>query len=108
MNDWVLYGVGAGLFVLIMVGLVWLVRRRKARVLEPDATYAWGEPAEVPPPETALPTALASPPPAAAPPAPTGPVHVCKCPHCKTQFSVTGNKPIVTNCPGCGKKGYLR
>lgn len=44
-----------------------------------------------------------------APAAPaSGEVHYCRCPSCQTQFSVNGPKPIVTNCPGCGKKGYLR
>lgn len=41
---------------------------------------------------------------------PTGPGerHHIKCPACNTRFTVTGTKPIVTNCPHCGKKGILR
>jgi len=41
---------------------------------------------------------------------PTGPGerHHLKCPACSTRFTVTGTKPIVTNCPHCGKKGILR
>jgi ribosomal protein S27E len=34
--------------------------------------------------------------------------HHIKCPACTTRFTVTGTKPIVTNCPHCGKKGILR
>lgn len=34
--------------------------------------------------------------------------HDLRCPNCTTEFSVTGEKPIVTTCPQCGKKGILR
>lgn len=34
--------------------------------------------------------------------------HDLRCPNCTTEFSVTGEKPIVTTCPNCGKKGILR
>jgi hypothetical protein len=35
-------------------------------------------------------------------------VHQARCPACATSFTATGTKPIVTVCPGCGKKGILR
>lgn len=35
-------------------------------------------------------------------------VHQARCPACATTFTATGTKPIVTVCPGCGKKGILR
>lgn len=151
MNDWVGYGVGVGLFVLLVVSLAVLVgRRKRALYPEPDPTFAWGDPASVtaasvqPPQISAMapPQALAEPPrpametppparptPASPPPAQRAPAvgaaatatpasptpaaprwteHVCKCPGCQTQFSVRGQKPIMTNCPGCGRKGYLR
>lgn len=38
----------------------------------------------------------------------TGEVHQARCPACATSFTATGTKPIVTVCPGCGKKGILR
>jgi hypothetical protein len=37
-----------------------------------------------------------------------GEVHQARCPACATSFTATGSKPIVTVCPGCGKKGILR
>ncbi|MBW3584083.1 MAG: fibronectin type III domain-containing protein, partial [Euryarchaeota archaeon] len=32
--------------------------------------------------------------------------HDVRCPKCTTEFSVSGEKPIVTNCPNCGGTGY--
>lgn len=34
--------------------------------------------------------------------------HVLRCPQCQHRFEVYGRKPIVTNCPNCGRKGILR
>lgn len=34
--------------------------------------------------------------------------HHLRCPNCTHEFSVSGQKPIVTTCPNCGKKGILR
>lgn len=34
--------------------------------------------------------------------------HELRCPNCTHEFSVTGEKPVVTTCPNCGKKGILR
>ncbi|MHB1261051.1 MAG: IPT/TIG domain-containing protein [Thermoplasmatota archaeon] len=39
---------------------------------------------------------------------PPAEVHQARCPACATSFTATGQKPIVTVCPGCGKKGILR
>jgi hypothetical protein len=37
-----------------------------------------------------------------------GETHRMKCPECQHRFEVQGSKPIVTNCPNCGRKGILR
>lgn len=37
-----------------------------------------------------------------------GDVHRLKCPECQHRFEVVGQKPIVTHCPSCGRKGILR
>lgn len=34
--------------------------------------------------------------------------HALRCPQCQHRFEVFGRKPIVTNCPNCGRKGILR
>lgn len=34
--------------------------------------------------------------------------HRMRCPECDHMFEVVGRKPIVTNCPNCGRKGILR
>ncbi len=34
--------------------------------------------------------------------------HRLRCPQCSHRFEVSGTKPIVTNCPNCGRKGILR
>lgn len=47
-------------------------------------------------------------PPPGAPPVESGEVHQARCPACATSFTVTGTKPVITVCPGCGKKGILR
>lgn len=39
---------------------------------------------------------------------PPAEVHQARCPSCGTSFTAAGTKPIVTVCPGCGKKGILR
>lgn len=41
-------------------------------------------------------------------PAPAEQRHVLRCPQCQHRFEVYGTKPIVTNCPNCGRKGILR
>lgn len=33
--------------------------------------------------------------------------HHIKCPSCDTRFTAVGERPLVTHCPGCGKKGVL-
>lgn len=37
-----------------------------------------------------------------------GETHRLKCPQCSHSFQVSGTKPIVTNCPNCGRRGILR
>jgi hypothetical protein len=128
LNDWVLYAIGAGLFVLLVVSLAALVRRRVPAGREPAEAIDWGDltppgaqdmtppspQPQAPPPQAPAPARPSLAPPVAefhpepAATAPVGPIHYCKCPGCQTQFSVSGPKPIVTHCPGCGKKGYLR
>jgi hypothetical protein len=112
-SDTTLYAVGAGLFLLVLVLVLVLVARSRRRREAPQqpSGVSWGEPME-PLPEPTGSLAPASfpepqPDPLAAAPAPAQ-VHYCRCPACQTQFTVNGTKPIVTNCPGCGKKGYLR
>jgi hypothetical protein len=34
--------------------------------------------------------------------------HMLSCPNCSTEFHVNGERPVVTNCPNCGRKGILR
>jgi hypothetical protein len=34
--------------------------------------------------------------------------HLISCPNCSTEFHVNGERPVVTNCPNCGRKGILR
>ena len=129
--DWVWLAIGGGLFFLIVLAIVLSLRSRRAPTPDEAAGFAWDpgaadapqppEPAAAAPgtdvaafpPPAADPLAPAPAPaafeaPPAAPPAESGPVHYCRCPACQTQFTVNGPKPIVTNCPGCGKKGYLR
>jgi hypothetical protein len=33
--------------------------------------------------------------------------HHIRCPNCDTRFTAVGSRPLVTHCPGCGKKGVL-
>lgn len=35
-------------------------------------------------------------------------LHRLRCPECAHRFEVNGTRPIVTNCPNCGRKGILR
>lgn len=113
MSDAVLYGVGAGLFLLVLILVLVLVSRsrRPREALPGEQAVSWDEPVQDLPQQGDAPAPAAFPEPApdplAAAPAP-GQVHYCRCPACQTQFTVNGTKPIVTNCPGCGKKGYLR
>ena len=126
LDDWVLMVIGAGLFLLVLLAVVLAIRARKAS-LGPGAAPApdeatWGSALSDPLPEPAvagevsveggawpepMPEQPLSDGTETAPPA-AGQVHYCRCPACQTQFTVNGLKPIVTNCPGCGKKGYLR
>ena len=129
---WGLMAIGAVLFLAVAVVVALALRPRKAgEGLDPG--IAWGNPhgdlppeplapAPAPGPAVAPPTfeplpprpaRPSAPPPTRqpefeAPPAPAGPAHFCRCPACQTQFTVSGPKPIVTNCPGCGRKGFLR
>ncbi len=126
---WGLMAIGAILFLAVVVVLAVALRKRPIPVGgEPGLGMAWGDPhGDLPPvdepawspqpqPAAAAPAApaapaMAHPPefePSGPPPAPAGPTHHCRCPSCKTQFTVDGPKPIVTNCPGCGRKGFLR
>lgn len=135
MSELALIVIGALLFGAAVVAVTLAVRARARNHSPPpaDLTYAWGEPhgdfAPVPQ-EAVAPTATLAPAPAgpavsvASPGQATGQVTVLepapvppgvaarrfllKCPACQSQFSVEGVKPIVTNCPGCGKKGILR
>ena len=133
---WGLMAIGAGLFLAVAV-LVAVALRPKKAAHEADPGIAWGKPHGELPPEEPAPVASAAPPtfeplppssaplpplparqgaraPArqpefeAAPAVPAGPTHYCRCPACQTQFTVNGPRPIVTNCPGCGRKGFLR
>mgnify|MGYP001619396021 CR=1 FL=1 len=111
-SDTVLYAVGAGLFLLVLILVLVLVMRsrRQGEAPPPSPDVSWGDPTE-PRPEPGASDAAAFPEPAPeslSPPATPAQVHYCRCPACQTQFTVNGTKPIVTNCPGCGKKGYLR
>ena len=107
-----LYGIGAGLFVLVLILVLLLLSRgRRSKEPVPPPAPAWGDLKEPLPQYTTSSEPAAFPEPTPDPlaeaPAPAQ-VHYCKCPACATQFTVNGTKPIVTNCPGCGKKGYLR
>ncbi len=33
--------------------------------------------------------------------------HEVECPMCDTRFSLTGQTPLVSHCPGCGRRGIL-
>lgn len=114
-SDRVWLAVGAGLFLTIVLAVVLLLNaRRHGAAPAPDNSMAWGDAAPLTEPAVAEDPALgtaAFPDPATDPlavaPPPSQPHH-CRCPACQTRFTVSGAKPIVTNCPGCGKKGYLR
>jgi len=120
--DWVWVAIGAGLLLLVVLAILLATRKaqRASEAAETDPSLGWDE-SMAPLPEPAVaggpPADEVAPwpepvpdPSGAAPPATAdvGEVHYCRCPACQTQFTVTGPKPIVTNCPGCGKKGYLR
>lgn len=131
-SDRVWYAVGAGILFLVLLAVALSLRARSQRRAQASGSYAWEEAAPAPPgPDTAQQEEMAAfpnplPEPASAtvaeealapePPAThvqpsasaNDEVHYCRCPSCQTQFTVNGPKPIVTNCPGCGKKGYLR
>lgn len=110
-NVWIAVGAGAFLVLLLAIALVVRARKRDAaRSPDEDAGFAWDEGLTGEPGPAAAPPAVAEAPAPVPPPpaAPAAQAHQCKCPACGTIFSVTGPKPIVTNCPGCGKKGYLR
>src|SRR5687767_7277422 len=119
--EWAWLGIGGMLFFVALVAVLLSLRRRgPAARAEPGVVWddavldAPAAPAAQPPAVTevgwedlpAQPDVHAEPP--ASVVEETGPVHHCRCPGCQTQFTVTGAKPIVTHCPGCGKKGYLR
>lgn len=122
--NWVLLAIGAGIFLLVLLAIVLSLRARRNRAAPlPEPAFAWGDAPPLTEPivtsepgfdQVAFPEQ--APDPMAAPldpePAPAaaagGQIHYCRCPACQTQFTVNGMKPIVTNCPGCGKKGYLR
>jgi hypothetical protein len=112
--DKILFGIGAGVLLLVLLAVVLAMRARRRGVAPPaDPSIGWGDAPPLPEPavteDPAYGAAAFPEPPQAMAPAPTaGPVYYCRCPACQTQFTVNGTKPIVTNCPGCGKKGYLR
>jgi hypothetical protein len=100
-------GGGGGLpswaIVLIVVGILFLVvlvailiARGRNRDTQAAATqgYAWQETTEAKAAEDEW--------------QPPAEVHQARCPSCGTSFTAAGTKPIVTVCPGCGKKGILR
>lgn len=94
---WVWILVAAIVLVLIVVVIVLILRRRNAGAAPraQEEGYAWDEGGMQDGGEDDKPQDV-------------GPSHQCRCPACKTQFSVNGTKPITTICPGCGKKGILR
>ena len=103
-------GGGGGLpswaIVLIIVGILFLVvlvavliargRNREAQGAAAQG-YAWQETAETTEAKAAEGEWQ-----------PPAEVHQARCPSCGTSFTAAGTKPIVTVCPGCGKKGILR
>jgi hypothetical protein len=96
-------GLPAWAIVLIVVGILFLVvlvailiARGRNRDAQGGAAqgYAWQETTEA---EAAKDEWQ-----------PPAEVHQARCPSCGTSFTAAGTKPIVTVCPGCGKKGILR
>lgn len=91
--------VGTLLLVALVAGILVATRRRGPAPAfgSPDDDL----PAEMPP---VVADALAGRPTAPV----TGDTASCRCPACQTLFTVAGLRPLVTNCPGCGKRGVLR
>jgi hypothetical protein len=87
------------LFLVVLVAI--LIARGRNREDAPAAgttqAYAWEETTEAKAADAEWEGA-----------GPAGEVHQARCPACATSFTATGQKPIVTVCPGCGKKGILR
>ncbi len=101
---WYVVALAAVLIIVLIVFLVVMSRRNKEAEEQPAGEgYAWNEGEATgmePSPEAAVAPL--------APVAQTGDVHHARCPACQTQFTAMGTKPVVTACPGCGKKGVLR
>lgn len=101
---WVL--IVLGLLFLIVLVVILIARGRKGDGGAPPAAgqgYAWEQTTEEQAADAEWDRAAP-----AAEAVPAGTTHHMKCPACATTFTAQGTKPIVTVCPGCGRKGVLR
>ncbi|HUR24878.1 MAG TPA: IPT/TIG domain-containing protein [Candidatus Thermoplasmatota archaeon] len=92
---WAIVLIALGILFLVVLVAVLIARGRNRDGQQASAQgYAWQEEGEAKAAEGEW--------------QPPAEVHQARCPACATSFTATGQKPIVTVCPGCGKKGILR
>lgn len=92
---WAIVLIALGILFLVVLVAVLIARGRNREGSQGAAQgYAWQEEGEAKAAEGEW--------------QPPAEVHQARCPACATSFTATGQKPIVTVCPGCGKKGILR
>lgn len=92
---WAIVLIALGILFLVVLVAVLIARGRNRDGQQAAAQgYAWQEEGEAKAAEGEW--------------QPPAEVHQARCPACATSFTATGQKPIVTVCPGCGKKGILR
>jgi len=91
---WAIVLIAVGVLFLIVLVAVLIARGRNREGQAAAQGYAWQETTEQKAAEGEW--------------QPPAEVHQARCPSCGTSFTATGTKPIVTVCPGCGKKGILR
>lgn len=92
--QWLLLVIGVGAFLVVAAIIAVLIAgRRGGARQETMPASATAPPAEEDKPQRGV-VAMET--------------HRLRCPQCSHRFEVSGTKPIVTNCPNCGRKGILR
>jgi hypothetical protein len=94
--SWAIVLIVVGILFLVVLVAILIARGRNREQQGAAQGYAWQESTET---EAKAAEGEWQPP---------AEVHQARCPSCGTSFTAAGTKPIVTVCPGCGKKGILR
>jgi hypothetical protein len=115
-SDKVWIVVGAGVAFLVVLAIILVVHARRAKPYseaEAAAGFAWDEtdggrtmPMQDEQAMPAMDPGLSGP--EASPEPIAEQVHQTRCPTCRTEFQVTGQRPLTMVCPNCGQRGTLR